>query len=57
MIAIGGIHRGNVGEVIAAGADGVAVISAVVGAADITAAAQDLKNLITEAKRQGDNAG
>jgi thiamine-phosphate pyrophosphorylase len=52
VIAIGGIHKGNVSEVIAAGADGVAVISAVVGAADITAAARDLKNLI-RAGREG----
>jgi len=50
VIAIGGIHCGNVGEVIGAGADGVAVISAVVGAADITAAARDLKNLIIRSK-------
>ena len=50
VIAIGGIHRGNVGDVIEAGADGVAVISAVVGAADITAAARDLKNLIIRSK-------
>ncbi len=50
VIAIGGIHHGNVGEVIAAGANGIAVISAVVGAADITAAARDLKNLIRQCK-------
>ena len=50
VIAIGGIHRGNVREVIAAGAEGVAVISAVVGAVDITAAARDLKNLIRQCK-------
>ena len=50
VIAIGGIDRHNAGEVIAAGADGVAVISAVVGAADITAAARDLKNLIRQCK-------
>ncbi|MDO9033941.1 MAG: thiamine phosphate synthase [Methanoregula sp.] len=50
VIAIGGIHRGNVREVIAAGAAGVAVISAVVGAEDITAAARDLKNLIRQCK-------
>ncbi|MFA4825430.1 MAG: thiamine phosphate synthase [Methanoregula sp.] len=50
VIAIGGITRENVGEVIVAGADGVAVISAVVGAADITAAARDLKTLITRSK-------
>jgi len=53
VIAIGGIHRGNVGEVIAAGADGIAVISAVVGAADITAAARELKNLINLNKTAG----
>lgn len=52
VIAIGGIHKGNVSEVIAAGADGVAVISAVVRSADITAAARDLKNLI-RAGREG----
>jgi thiamine-phosphate pyrophosphorylase len=53
VIAIGGINRENIGEVIAAGADGVAVISAVVGAADITAAARDLKNLIARSRTAG----
>jgi len=50
IIAIGGIDRHNAGEVIAAGADGIAVISAVVGATDITVAARDLKNLIRHCK-------
>jgi thiamine-phosphate pyrophosphorylase len=50
IIAIGGIAHHNAGEVIAAGADGIAVISAVVGATDITAAARDLKNLIRQCK-------
>ena len=50
VIAIGGINRDTIPDVIAAGADGVAVISAVVGAADITAAARDLKTLITLCK-------
>lgn len=50
VIAIGGIHRENIPAVIAAGADGVAVISAVAGAPDITAAAQDLKILILQSK-------
>ena len=44
IIAIGGINTGNVHDVIAAGADGVAVISAVVGSPDITAAAKQLRN-------------
>ncbi|MBZ0169206.1 thiamine-phosphate pyrophosphorylase [Candidatus Methylomirabilis lanthanidiphila] len=38
LIAIGGITLSNVGEVIQAGATGAAVISAIVGADDITAA-------------------
>jgi thiamine-phosphate pyrophosphorylase len=46
VIAIGGINRDNVREVMAAGADGVAVISGVVGSQDITGAARELKNLI-----------
>lgn len=50
VIAIGGINRDTIPDVIAAGADGVAVISAVVGAVDITAAARDLKTLITRSK-------
>jgi thiamine-phosphate pyrophosphorylase len=51
VIAIGGINLGNVHEVIAAGADGVAVISAVVGNRNVAAAAQELKKRISESKR------
>ena len=43
VIAIGGIHAGNVGEVLAAGAWGVAVLSAVVAQADPCAAAARLR--------------
>ena len=50
IIAIGGINTGNVDDVIAAGADGVAVISAVVGSPDITAAARQLKELVRKSK-------
>jgi len=50
VIAIGGINRENIPAVISAGADGVAVISAIVGAEDITAAARELKNLIRQCK-------
>ncbi|RXE57351.1 thiamine-phosphate synthase [Methanoculleus taiwanensis] len=53
VLAIGGIGCHNVGEVIAAGADGVAVISAVVGASDVTAAVCGLKSLIAAAKEGG----
>jgi thiamine-phosphate pyrophosphorylase len=51
VIAIGGITRQNARDVIAAGAEGIAVISAVVGSPDITAAARELKALIRESKR------
>ncbi|MCK9590433.1 MAG: thiamine phosphate synthase [Methanoregula sp.] len=50
VIAIGGIRPDNVRDVIAAGADGVAVISAVVGSRDISAAARELKALVSQSK-------
>ena len=50
VIAIGGITMDNVREVITAGADGVAVISVVVGSKNITAAAQELSTRISESK-------
>lgn len=52
VIAIGGIGPLNVQEVIRAGADGVAVISAVVAAPDITRAAQEMRSLIAQAKQE-----
>jgi len=51
VIAIGGINRQNAGDVIAAGADGIAVISAVVASPDITAAVRELKDIVQESKR------
>ena len=46
LVGIGGITHANVGEVITAGADGVAVISAVCAAADPRAAAERFIALI-----------
>jgi thiamine-phosphate pyrophosphorylase len=46
IVAIGGINRSNVREVLAAGADSVAVISAVLGAEDIEEATRQLVNII-----------
>lgn len=43
VIAIGGIDQGNVSAVIRAGADGAAVISAVLSAADVKKAVSELK--------------
>jgi thiamine-phosphate pyrophosphorylase len=42
LVAIGGINRDNAGEVAAAGADGVAVISAILGVEDVEGAARQL---------------
>lgn len=50
LVAIGGITAANVDQVIAAGADAVAVISAVVGAADPVAAARELCAAIAAAR-------
>jgi len=43
IFAIGGVKRANLDDVLAAGADGIAVISAVIAADDPTAAAQELR--------------
>ncbi len=40
LVAIGGIHAGNAAPVVAAGADGVAVVSALCGASDVVEAAR-----------------
>lgn len=50
VIAIGGINADNVAECIAAGADGVAVISAVSGAEDMVAATAELKHALESAR-------
>ena len=46
IIAIGGIDKTNVAEVIKAGADGVAVVRAVCGAKDIKKETQEIKKII-----------
>lgn len=50
IIAIGGITAANAAAVIQAGATGIAVISAVLGAADPRAAAAELRAVIDEAR-------
>ncbi len=49
LLAIGGIHAGNAVEVIRAGADGVAVVSAIMAAGDVAKACQDLRTAVSEA--------
>ncbi len=50
LVAIGGVHAGNAREVIRAGADGLAVVSAIVAADDPRAAAEVLRREIAAAK-------
>jgi len=50
LVGIGGIHRDNAGAVIRAGADGVAVVSAIVSAACPRTAASALKQQIQSAR-------
>jgi thiamine-phosphate pyrophosphorylase len=50
LVAIGGIHAENASQVIAAGADGIAVVSALCAAADPEAAARELRRRISAAR-------
>ena len=50
IVAIGGINQGNIQEVIRAGADSAAVVSAVVSKDDVVKAAHDLRDLILKAR-------
>ena len=52
IVGIGGIKAANAAPVIAAGADGVAVITGVVAAPDIAAATRELLGIVTAAKGQ-----
>ncbi len=54
LIGIGGIGKNNAQDVIHAGADGIAVVSAIVAASSPEQAARELLQLITTA--QGDNS-
>lgn len=52
LVAIGGIDENNAASVIQAGADGVAVVSAICAAPDPEEAARRLKNIILEARKK-----
>ena len=50
LVGIGGLTSANAGDVIRAGADGVAVVSAIIAAPDPGAAARALRSAIDEAR-------
>ena len=52
VVAIGGIHTGNARDVLSAGADGLAVVSAVCAAPDPLAAARALERLVSAHRAQ-----
>lgn len=45
VVAIGGIHKGNIGTLAGSGVDGVALVSAIFSAPDITGACRELRRL------------
>ncbi|TXH33237.1 MAG: thiamine phosphate synthase [Rhodospirillaceae bacterium] len=51
VVAIGGIGREQAGAVIRAGADGIAIVSAICGTSDPEGAARQLKQSISDARR------
>jgi thiamine-phosphate pyrophosphorylase len=55
VVAIGGINQINVGEVVTAGADAVAVISAVLGEEDVKGAVQKLVARMNMVKQKCQN--
>jgi len=52
LVAIGGLNESNIQETVMAGADSIAVVSAICAAADPEAAARKLKGLIDQALSQ-----
>ena len=50
VVGIGGINAANAGSVITAGADGVAVISSVISAADVAGAAREIGRAVVAAR-------
>ena len=55
VFALGGIKRENVGEVIARGARGIALISAIIAADDPEKEAAELMSLLSDGERQTPN--
>ena len=56
LIAIGGINVGNVAAAVRAGADGIAVVSAIMAASDPEGAARELRAAIDATKAEAEKA-
>jgi thiamine-phosphate pyrophosphorylase len=52
LVAIGGLDARNLGAAVRAGADGIAVVSAIMAAADPAGAARELAAAIAAARRE-----
>jgi thiamine-phosphate pyrophosphorylase len=52
LVAIGGIKADNAAEVVAAGADGVAVVSAVMASRDVAASCRELLRAVEEGRKR-----
>ena len=57
FVGIGGVTPENAAEVVAAGADGVAVITAITAAEDPVRATRNLGEAVAEGRRRRENAG
>ncbi|MEM7025385.1 MAG: thiamine phosphate synthase [Pseudomonadota bacterium] len=57
LVAIGGIHADNLPGAIAAGADGIAVVSAIMAASDPSAASRHLLDAIEAARSERETQG
>jgi thiamine-phosphate pyrophosphorylase len=51
IVAIGGLHAGNAADAIAAGASGIAIVSAICGAPDPETATRELVEIVAGARR------
>jgi thiamine monophosphate synthase len=51
VVAIGGIHAGNAADVVESGVAGLAVVSAVVAAADPRQAARQLASIVARRRK------
>jgi len=56
LVAIGGIDAGNVAAAVRAGADGIAVVSAIVAADDPEVASRELRDAIDATKAEAEKA-